>query len=136
VAHIPRRSRSPEQASPPVLTKEQIAKAMARAVALPRRSASDPPGVDALAPHLHDALSYTEGWRRNTRWYRATRYGANEPDPWSLVGWVAHGTPAGCAKRCEHPCRERTWAVWANAEYGRLWPKLERNGRDADDPYP
>jgi hypothetical protein len=136
VAHNSRRSRVPEEDSPPVLTKDLIAEAMAKAVALRHRVASDPAEVDALALRPHDAIGYTEGWRRNTRWYRAKRYGATEPDPWYWIGWVTHETPAGCVERCEKPCREHTWAVWVNVDDGRVWLRLERYGRDADDPYP
>ena len=138
MAHNPRRSPSSEIDSPPILTRDQIAEAMERAVALRRRCMPDPEAVQPQPLHPHDAVGYTEGWRENTRWYRAKRYGVTDPDPWYWIGWVNEESPANCLDLGVHPCWYRTWEVWFNLSDGRVWLKPERRIRRTDpaDPYP
>ena len=134
MAHTPRRDRTPS--SPLPVTDLQIAEAIARAVALRRRTVHDPATVDAVALDARDAVRMTEGWRLNTRRHRIGRDA--EDDLWYWVGWVGvevpwdHTTALGCR------CYAATWQVWLNAEDDRVWLRLERHGRWAkdDDPYP
>lgn len=138
MAHNPRRSRPPEPEPLLILTKEQIADAMAEAVALRRRCMPDPDEVQPQPLHPRDAVGYTEGWRVHSRWYRTKRYRATETDPWWRVGWVTEESPANCLETWDHPCWHRTWEVWVNVDDGRVWLKPERRVRraDTDDPYP
>jgi hypothetical protein len=135
VAHNPRRDRTPE-APPATLTDAQIADAMAKAVALRRRTLRDPATVDAVALDPRDAARATEGWRLNSR-----RYGSGRDtyaDSWFLVGWVGVEVPWDFTTALGHRCYHQTWAVWLNAADGRVWLRWERHGRWAaeGDPYP
>jgi hypothetical protein len=135
VPHNPRRSRA---LNPPttILTDDQIAEAMARAVDLRRRTARDPDAVRPQAMSAADAVRMTETWRLNTRWYRFGHGHDPDHDPWFWVGWVGLETPWGFATPLGQDRYRGTWAVWLNVEDGRVWLRWERHGRVADDPYP
>src|SRR5262249_46313873 len=132
--HTPRRDRSP--APPPVLTDCQIAEAMARAVELRRRTVRDPAAVDAVALDARDAVHMTEGWRLNTQRHRIGRDA--DADPWYWIGWVSVEVPWRFTTILGRDAYDATWAVWLNVADGRVWLKLERHGRWAEegDPYP
>jgi hypothetical protein len=134
VAHNPRRDRTP--APPSVLTNDQIAEAMAKAVALRRKTACDSAVVDVVALDARDAARATEGWRLNTRRHRNGRDADDEA--WFLVGWVGVEVPWVFANELGRSCYAATWQVWLNADDGRVWLRLERHGRwaEAGDPYP
>ena len=129
--HNPRRPRGPESTEIE-LTTERIADALARAVALRRRTAVDPDGVRAVAMVVSDAARSTKQRRAPVPW--------DQPEvrnPWVLVGWVRHEHDRGAADERWWDRFDLTWDVWLNVDDGRVWLKLSRSGRGAkDDPYP
>jgi hypothetical protein len=132
VAHTPRRSRAPEPAPP--VTEAQIAEALAKAVELRRRTARDPATVRAVPLGARDALLATDNRRQHGRRGAA---GWGPAAPWVWVGWVCLGTgPWPTPTALGQDRYQATWAVWLNAEDGRVWQRYERHGRWADDPYP
>jgi hypothetical protein len=82
VAHNPRRNRSHAQLPP--VTKDQIAEAIERAVAIRQRGNRHPDRVSGQAMDPHDAQRMTDQWC--LRAHGPARLG---PSPWLWVGWVA-----------------------------------------------
>ena len=128
--HNPRKRdiRALDRPLPIVLTNDQIAEAMERALALRLRSAVDPEVVETQAMDVWDAMDLTRGYRTHSWWYRMNHEG---PDPWWWIGWV-HETPGG------EWWRKRTWEVWLNVDDGRVHLRFDRPWRGDEDecPYP
>lgn len=130
--HNPRRSPYPEPEPATVVTDEQIAAAMAAAVALRRRTVRDPDDVQPQPLDAYNAVRYTESDRSLSYWHRLHREG--RADPWYLVGWVNQETrcevdPFGlrwCACRCG-------WDAYLNVEDGRVWLRWARQYTNKDE---
>jgi hypothetical protein len=118
------------------LTDQQIAEAMARAVALRKQSACDAATVTAQPRHSDDAIRATKTWWFHTRWRRLARGDRTERPAWVWIGWVSVETrPRGVARFGGDRYSE-AWEVWLNVADGRVWLRWERHGRFADDPFP
>lgn len=118
------------------VTDAQIAEAMALAVALRRRNATDPSTVRAIPLDAYDAIRMTDSWWTHTRWQRFARGDRREHPSWVRIGWVAHETAPWGFDRAGRDRYNQTWEVWLHADDGRVWLRWQRLGRDADDPYP
>lgn len=125
---------------PPItltITDEQVAAAMDRALALRRASSRDPHTVRATALTAADAMRATLNRRRISGGSRMMRGRSAERDAWVWIGWVSIETePWGFATALGQDRDLRTWEVWLDPTDERVWLKLERVGRFADDPYP
>ena len=114
-----RRVRERPDQLPAMLTDEQIADAMDRAVALRRRTAVNPDAVEGQAMTASDAMGVTRNHRLHS-------FLAGRPDPWWWIGWVHDTPPRDGADR-------RTWAVWLHVTDGRVWLRLQRGWAGDDE---
>jgi hypothetical protein len=126
------RARSPDP-RPPV-TKEQIADAIARAVALRRWGNRHPERIAGQAMDPSDAQRMTDQWRLRTR--GPVHF---ESSPWMRIGWVC--ISVGWDVSLGIDCRRyhAVWSVWLHVEDGRVWQRLDRPfgwDREPGDPYP
>lgn len=135
--HTPRRSPYPEPDPATVVTDEQIAAAMEKAVALRRRTARNPEDVQPQPLDPYRAVRFTESDRSLSYWHRLQREG--RADPWYLVGWVNQETRCDvdhCGVRwCGY---RRAWDVYLHVGDGRVWLRPSRGSvlRDPANPYP
>ena len=115
----PRRERERPDPTAVLLTDQQIADAMDRAIALRRRTAISLDTVEGQAMTVSDAMGVTRNHRLHS-------FLAGREDPWWWVGWV-HDKPGGDMER------RRTWAVWLNVADGRVWLRLQRGWAGDDE---
>lgn len=136
MAHTPRRSRTPD---PPqtILTNDQIAEAMGRALTLRRKTACNPEDVTSQAMSADDAVQSTLRWRQHMRFYRWRWTVDPHTDPWYRIGWIHQLTPWPFITPLGRDHFDQTWDVWLNITDRSIHLRYERgtNWPDENDPY-